>query len=214
MSRRSNENESADLQILLENNRHWAAQVREDDPEFFLRLANQQKPKYLWIGCSDSRVPANQITGLVPGEIFVHRNVANVIGNDDPNCQSAVEYAVNALEVQHIIVCGHYKCGGVQAAMEGTASGIVADWIEGISDIWSDKQSALMALPEAERLPALCELNVKHQLQSLAHSPAVSQAWSQGRTLSLHGWIYSIEDGLLKDLGISLHSQADLDALS
>jgi len=214
MSRRSNENESADLQILLENNRHWAAQVREDDPEFFLRLANQQKPKYLWIGCSDSRVPANQITGLVPGEIFVHRNVANVIGNDDPNCQSAVEYAVNALEVQHIIVCGHYKCGGVQAAMEGTASGIVADWIEGISDIWSDQQSALMALPEAERLPALCELNVKHQLQSLAHSPAVSQAWSQGRTLSLHGWIYSIEDGLLKDLGISLHSQADLDALS
>jgi carbonic anhydrase len=214
MSRRSNENESADLQILLENNRHWAAQVREDDPEFFLRLANQQKPKYLWIGCSDSRVPANQITGLVPGEIFVHRNVANVIGNDDPNCQSAVEYAVNALEVQHIIVCGHYKCGGVQAAMEGTASGIVADWIEGISDIWSDQQSALMALPEAERLPALCELNVKHQLQSLAHSPAVSQAWSQGRTLSLHGWIYSIEDGLLKDLGISLHSQSDLDALS
>jgi carbonic anhydrase len=214
MSRRSNENESADLQILLENNRHWAAQVREDDPEFFLRLANQQKPKYLWIGCSDSRVPANQITGLVPGEIFVHRNVANVIGNDDPNCQSAVEYAVNALEVQHIIVCGHYKCGGVQAAMEGTASGIVADWIEGISDIWSDQQSALMALPEAERLPALCELNVKHQLQSLAHSPAVSQAWSQGLTLSLHGWIYSIEDGLLKDLGISLHSQSDLDALS
>lgn len=214
MSRRSNENESADLQILLENNRHWAAQVREDDPEFFLRLANQQKPKYLWIGCSDSRVPANQITGLVPGEIFVHRNVANVISNDDPNCQSAVEYAVNALEVQHIIVCGHYKCGGVQAAMEGTASGIVADWIEGISDIWSDQQSALMALPEAERLPALCELNVKHQLQSLAHSPTVSQAWSQGRTLSLHGWIYSIEDGLLKDLGISLHSQSDLDALS
>ena len=140
MSQTSKTKDGPDLEILLQNNRNWAEQVRQEDPEFFPRLATQQKPKYLWIGCSDSRVPANQITGLVPGEVFVHRNVANVIGSDDPNCQSVIEYAVNALEVEHIIVCGHYKCGGVQAAMQGTATGIVADWIASISDIWNAQQ--------------------------------------------------------------------------
>jgi carbonic anhydrase len=213
MSQASKTKDGPDLEILLQNNRNWAEQVRQEDPEFFPRLATQQKPKYLWIGCSDSRVPANQITGLVPGEVFVHRNVANVIGSDDPNCQSVIEYAVNALEVEHIIVCGHYKCGGVQAAMQGTATGIVADWIASISDIWNAQQPNLAALPAAERLAALCELNVQHQLKSLAQSPAVNEAWSQGRALSLHGWIYSIEDGLLKDLGLSLHDQAGVSAL-
>ena len=213
MSQTSKTKDGPDLEILLQNNRNWAEQVRQEDPEFFPRLATQQKPKYLWIGCSDSRVPANQITGLVPGEVFVHRNVANVIGSDDPNCQSVIEYAVNALEVEHIIVCGHYKCGGVQAAMQGTATGIVADWIASISDIWNAQQPNLAALPAAERLAALCELNVQHQLKSLAQSPAVNEAWSQGRALSLHGWIYSIEDGLLKDLGLSLHDQAGVSAL-
>ena len=214
MSQTSKTKDGPDLEILLQNNRNWAERVRQEDPEFFPRLATQQKPKYLWIGCSDSRVPANQITGLVPGEVFVHRNVANVIGNDDPNCQSVIEYAVNALGVEHIIVCGHYKCGGVQAAMQGTATGIVADWIASISGIWTAQQPTLADLPEAERLAALCELNVQHQLKSLAQSPAVSKAWSQGRTLSLHGWIYSIEDGLLKDLGLSLHDQAGVTALA
>ena len=213
MNQTSKTKDGPDLEILLQNNRNWAEQVRQEDPEFFPRLATQQKPKYLWIGCSDSRVPANQITGLVPGEVFVHRNVANVIGSDDPNCQSVIEYAVNALEVEHIIVCGHYKCGGVQAAMQGTATGIVADWIASISDIWNAQQPTLAALPAAERLAALCELNVQHQLKSLAQSPAVNEAWSQGRALSLHGWIYSIEDGLLKDLGLSLHDQAGVSAL-
>ena len=214
MSQTSQTKDGPDLEILLQNNRNWAERVRQEDPEFFPRLANQQKPKYLWIGCSDSRVPANQITGLVPGEVFVHRNVANVIGSDDPNCQSVVEYAVNALEVEHIIVCGHYKCGGVQAAMQGSATGTVADWIASISRIWADQKTALAALPEAERLAALCELNVQHQLKSLAQCPPISKAWSQGRALSLHGWIYSVENGLLKDLGLSLHGKADLDALS
>lgn len=213
MNQTSKTKDGPDLEILLQNNRNWAEQVRQEDPEFFPRLATQQKPKYLWIGCSDSRVPANQITGLVPGEVFVHRNVANVIGSDDPNCQSVIEYAVNALEVEHIIVCGHYKCGGVQAAMQGTATGIVADWIASISGIWTAQQPTLAALPPAERLAALCELNVQHQLKSLAQSPAVNEAWSQGRALSLHGWIYSIEDGLLKDLGLSLHDQAGVSAL-
>ena len=213
MSQASKTKDGPDLEILLQNNRNWAEQVRQEDPDFFPRLATQQKPKYLWIGCSDSRVPANQITGLVPGEVFVHRNVANVIGSDDPNCQSVIEYAVNALEVEHIIVCGHYKCGGVQAAMQGTATGIVAEWIASISGIWTAQQPTLAALPAAERLAALCELNVQHQLKSLAQSPAVNEAWSRGRVLSLHGWIYSIEDGLLKDLGLSLHDQAGVSAL-
>lgn len=213
MSHASKAKDGPSLNTLLENNRNWAERVRQENPEFFQRLANQQRPKYLWIGCSDSRVPANQITGLVPGEVFVHRNVANVIGSDDPNCQSVIEYAVNTLEVEHIIVCGHYKCGGVQAAMEGTASGIVAEWISSISNIWADQQPALATLPETERLAALCELNVQHQLKSLAQSPAVSQAWAEGRSLSLHGWIYSVEDGLLKDLGLSLYDSAGVDAL-
>lgn len=209
MSQPSQPKDGPDPQILLQNNRTWAERVRQEDPEFFPRLATQQRPKYLWIGCSDSRVPANQITGLVPGEIFVHRNVANVIGSDDPNCQSVIEYAVNALEVEHIIVCGHYKCGGVQAAMQGTATGVIAEWIAGISEIWRTQQTDLAALPEPQRLGALCELNVQHQLKSLAQCPAVTEAWSKGRPLSLHGWIYSIEDGLLKDLGLTLHDQKD-----
>ena len=152
-----NAKDGPELEVLLENNRAWAARLQQDDPGLLPRLANQQKPKYLWIGCSDSRVPANQITGLAPGEVFVHRNVANVINHNDPNCQSVVQYAVDALEVEHIIVCGHYKCGGVQAAMEGAASGTVAQWIAGIADIWAQQRSVLEALPETERLAKLCE---------------------------------------------------------
>ena len=208
-----NAKDGPELEVLLENNRAWAARLQQDDPGLLPRLANQQKPKYLWIGCSDSRVPANQITGLAPGEVFVHRNVANVINHNDPNCQSVVQYAVDALEVEHIIVCGHYKCGGVQAAMEGAASGTVAQWIAGIADIWAQQRSVLEALPETERLAKLCELNVRHQLASLAKSPPVSQAWAAGRALSLHGWIYDIADGLLKDLDLSLHNQLDADGL-
>lgn len=203
-----------DLKALLQNNRNWAEKMQRENPEFFPTLAAQQKPKYLWIGCSDSRVPANQITGLLPGEIFVHRNVANIIRADDANCQSVVEFAVSALQVEHIIVCGHYQCGGVEAAMRGNIVGTVANWIDSISTIWSQQQSALSDLPEEERLSRLCELNVQHQLQSLTRSPAIQSAWANGQTLTLHGWIYSIKDGLLKDLGLTVSDQAGADALA
>ncbi len=203
-----------DLKALLQNNRNWAEKMQRENPEFFPTLAAQQKPKYLWIGCSDSRVPANQITGLLPGEIFVHRNVANIIRADDTNCQSVVEFAVSALQVEHIIVCGHYQCGGVEAAMRGNIVGTVANWIDSISTIWSQQQSALSDLPEEERLSRLCELNVQHQLRSLTRSPAIQSAWANGRALTLHGWIYSIKDGLLKDLGLTVSDQAGADALT
>ena len=209
MSETSAPKDGPDLSTLLENNRKWAAAEQEKDAGFFSRLANQQKPKYLWIGCSDSRVPANQITGLAPGEVFVHRNVANVVQLNDPNCQSVVQFAIEALEVEHIIVCGHYKCGGVHAAMQGSASGTVAQWISGISSLYADEKEALNQLPEADRFNVLCELNVRHQLANLAQSAPIQHAWAAGRDLSLHGWIYSIEDGLLKDLEVSLHRQED-----
>lgn len=209
MSKTSAPKDGPDLSTLLENNRKWANTQREKDAGLFSRLASQQKPKYLWIGCADSRVPANQITGLAPGEMFVHRNVANVVQLNDPNCQSVVQFAVEALEVEHIIVCGHYKCGGVHAAMQGSASGTVAQWISGISSLYAEEKEALNRLPETDRFNALCELNVRHQLANLAQSAPIQNAWAAGRALSLHGWIYSIEDGLIKDLEVSLHCQED-----
>ena len=177
---------------LLSNNQRWASAVKQRDPAFFERSAAQQQPKYLWIGCSDSRVPVSQITGTAPGEVFVHRNVANLVRAEDPSCQSALEFAVLGLQVEHIVICGHYKCGGVYAAMQGTATGNLAGWIEGIARLYEKKRESLVELPDEAQLKALCELNVGMQLASLASSPPVQQVWAAGGALDLHGLILSL----------------------
>ena len=204
-----------DPERLLANNREWATRVERDAPGFFHRLTVQQKPQYLWIGCSDSRVPANQIIGLPPGEVFVHRNVANVVLRTDLNCLSVVEFAVNVLKVRHIIVCGHYGCGGVEAAMQGEKLGLVNNWfwLRGIRDLYEVHRDELSALDRDVALARMCEMNVLHQLRSLCHTSILREAWKDGQELTVHGWIYSIEDGLLHDLGIRAGAVADLGAL-
>jgi carbonic anhydrase len=190
------------LSHLLANNRVWAAAVSREDPQFFARLAKQQAPQYLWIGCSDSRVPANQIVGLLPGEMFVHRNVANVVVHADLNCLSSIQYAVDVLKVRHIIVCGHYGCQGVLAALRDDRLGLADNWLRHVQDVrW--KHAA-----EIERLPAeearhrrLCELNVTEQVLNVSQTTVLREAWSRRQELSVHGWIYDIHDGLLHDLG-------------
>jgi carbonic anhydrase len=183
--------------------------MEADTPGFFASLAEQQKPAYLWIGCSDSRVPANQITGLMPGEVFVHRNIANVVLPTDLNCMSVIDYAVSVLSVKHIIVCGHYGCGGVNAAISGGTTGAVDHWLSGIRELWEAHKTDLEKLDEAEASTRLCELNVQQQVGSLARVTAIRNAWERGQTLQLHGWIYGIQDGLLRDLGASISSPAD-----
>ena len=204
-----------DLEQLFANNREWATQVESDDPGFFHRLTTQQKPKYLWIGCSDSRVPANQITGLLPGEVFVHRNLANVIHPADLNCLSVVEFAVKVLKVRHIIVCGHYGCTGVEAAMQVEKSGLVDTWfwLRGIRDLYGVHRDEFSGLDQDVALAHLCEMNVHHQLRSLCHTRILREAWKDGQHLTVHGWIYSIEDGLLHDLGTRVDAVADLGTL-
>jgi carbonic anhydrase len=188
---------------LLANNREWARAMLEDDPDFFARLRAQQAPQFLWIGCSDSRVPANQITGLQPGDVFVHRNVANLVPGEDLNSHSVIQYAVEALKVRHIIVCGHYGCGGVLAALRGERVGLVDYWLTGVRALCDREQAALDALPdEAARHARLCEFNVVEQVLNLSRTLVVRRAWEAGQDLFLHGWIYDIGDGLLKDLGI------------
>jgi carbonic anhydrase len=194
-----------DMKDIFAANRDWAARMRESDPEFFDRLVNQQAPKYLWIGCSDSRVPANQITGLRPGEVFVHRNIANVAPEDDLNCQAVIQYGLDVLGVTNIIVCGHYGCGGVLAALEDQATGLAREWVSSIVDLRDRNAEGLGALAtDAERHARLCELNVIEQVHNLSQSTAVRDAWSRRQPLKLHGWIYNINDGLLKDLGVSV----------
>ena len=191
------------LQHLLENNRTWAAEVSRQDPEFFTRLALQQVPQYLWIGCSDSRVPANQIVGLLPGEMFVHRNVANVVVHADLNCLSAIQFAVDVLRVGHIIVCGHYGCGGVLAALRDDKLGLVDNWLRHVQDVRRKHQDELDALPtETERHRALCEWNVLDQVVNVSRTTVVRDAWARGQELAVHGWIYDLSDGLLRDLGM------------
>ena len=205
-----------DLEQLLANNREWATQVECDDPGFFQRLVTQQRPQYLWIGCSDSRViPANQITGLLPGEIFVHRNVANVVLPTDLNCLSVVEFAVKVLKVRHIVVCGHYGCRGVEAAMQAEQLGLVDNWfwLRGIRDLYEVHRDELSGLDQEVALARLCEMNVQHQLRSLCHTRILRAAWNAGQHLTVHGWIYGIEDGLLHDLGTSVDAVADLGTL-
>jgi carbonic anhydrase len=192
------------IERLLANNRAWARRMLEADPEFFARLQAQQTPQFLWIGCSDSRVPANQIIGLAPGDVFVHRNVANLVPGEDLNSHSVIQYAVEALKVRHIIVCGHYGCGGVLAALRGERVGLVDYWLSGVRALRDRDQAALAELPdETARHARLCELNVVEQVQNLSRALVVRRAWETGQALQLHGWIYDIGDGLLRDLDLS-----------
>jgi carbonic anhydrase len=179
----------------------WATAVKKKDPEFFKNLAAQQNPEYLWIGCSDSRVPANQIINLPPGEIFVHRNIANIVVHTDLNCLSVIHYAVEILKVKHIIVCGHYGCGGVRAALEDKDHGLIDSWLGHVKDVGRLNAEKLKGLDEKEKLDMLCELNVKEQVTNVCNTSAVQKAWSNGEDLFVHGWIYDIKNGLLRDLG-------------
>ena len=194
-----------DLQDLLEKNRRWAKQITQQTPDFFQKLAEQQTPEYLWIGCSDSRVPATQLIGLDPGEMFVHRNVANVVVHADVNCLACMQFAVDVLRVRHIIVCGHYGCGGVLAALRDDRLGLVDNWLRHVQDVRLKHTAELERLPdEGQRHRRLCELNVVEQVQNVSQTTVVREAWARGQPLALHGWIYDVADGLLHDLDICL----------
>jgi len=189
------------LKHLFENNIQWATGIKQEDPGFFSKLVAQQNPEYLWIGCSDSRVPANEIVNLLPGELFVHRNVANLVVHTDLNCLSVLQYAVENLKVKHVIVCGHYGCGGVKAALSNERHGLIDNWLRDIKEIYHQYAAELTQMSdEKERLNRLCELNVIEQVNNVCHTTVVQDAWQRGQQLHVHGWIYSIEDGLLRDL--------------
>src|SRR5437762_2925407 len=195
----------APLSELFANNRTWAEQRRRSDPAFFQRLCALQAPDYLWIGCSDSRVPANEIVGLAPGELFVHRNVANVVAPDDMNCVAVLQYAVEVLAIKHVIVCGHYGCGGVEAALGGPLHGPLERWLQHVRDVRSMHATELDRPMEPEaRCRRLCELNVMAQVDAVGRVPAVRDAWRRGQPLAVHGWIYDLRDGLLRDLNVSV----------
>ncbi|HVT61799.1 MAG TPA: carbonate dehydratase [Thermoanaerobaculia bacterium] len=199
------------LAHLFANNRTWAAAMTHQDPEFFQRLAQQQAPQYLWIGCSDSRVPANQIVGLMPGEMFVHRNVANVVVHTDLNCLSTIQFAVEVLRVHHIVVCGHYGCGGVLAALRGEKLGLVDNWLQHVRDLRLRHDQHLATLPsDKERHERLCELNVLEQVCNVSQTTIVRDAWQRGQELAVHGWIYDIRDGLLRDLNVCVTGEGEL----
>lgn len=190
-----------DLRFLFENNVRWAEDIKSQDPTFFEKLSKQQSPEFLWIGCSDSRVPANEIVGLLPGELFVHRNVANAVVHTDLNCLSVLHYAVSVLKIKHIIVCGHYGCGGVQAALGDRQYGLVDNWLRNIRDVYySNREQFNDSLTLREKVNLLCELNVAQQVANVSHTNIVQNAWDAGQELSIHGWIYDIHDGLLKQL--------------
>lgn len=195
---------------LFAQNRAWSDGVRRAQPGFFETLSRQQSPKYLWIGCSDSRVPANEIVGLLPGELFVHRNVANVVVHSDLNCLSVIQYAVEALKVEHIIVCGHYGCGGVQAALEGRRLGLIDNWLRHIQDVRRKHARAVDAADGSARVDRLCELNVIEQALHVGQSSIVQDAWARGARLGVHAWIYGLSDGRVKDLGLDARQAADL----
>ena len=196
----------AGLDELLERNREWAAATVADDPGFFTRLVEGQSPEYLWIGCADSRVPANEIVGLAPGEIFVHRNVANVVVHTDLNCLSVLQYSVEVLAVAHVIVCGHYGCGGVQAALEDSRHGLIDNWLRHVTDVEEKHADEIAALPKDRRLDRLCELNVVEQVANVCRTTIVEDAWAAGQELTVHGVVYGLHDGLLRDLGVSRSS--------
>lgn len=195
-----------DLGELLRNNRDWAEAVQRDDPGFFQRLSRQQAPKYLWIGCSDSRVPANQIMGLAPGEVFVHRNIANVMVHTDLNCMSVIQFAVDVLKVEHILVVGHYGCGGVHAALNGTRLGLADNWIRHVGDVAQKHAALLEAIDDTTRGDRLCELNAIEQAENVCLTTVLRDAWARGQTVSVHGWVYSLQDGRVRELGMDVDS--------
>jgi len=200
------------IESLLAMNQQWAAKVAHEQPGLFATLAKQQAPKYLWIGCSDSRVPANEIVGLLPGELFVHRNVANLVKHVDFNCQSVIQYAVDVLKVEHIIVCGHYGCGGIKVALENTNAGISDYWLRSIKDIFLRHQEELKEYKtEHECLSRMCEINVVEQVANIAHSKIVQTAWQKDQPLQIHGWIYGLNDGVINDLNVTRTGLADVD---
>lgn len=200
-----------DLNQLLTQNREWAKRIGSADPDFFYRLASQQSPNYLWIGCSDSRVPATIVVDLAPGEMFVHRNIANIVAHTDLNCLSVIQYAVEVLRVQRVIVCGHYRCGGVQAALARSSLGFVNEWLERLQEVIEKHSDLLMRIErEEERSHRLCELNVIEQVVNVCRTTVVQDAWERGQELVVDGLIYGLEDGLLRELGISLSQQSEL----
>lgn len=202
------------LPALFENNRQWASCISQANPTFFSRLAEQQRPEYLWIGCADSRVPANEITGLLPGELFVHRNVANLVLHTDLNCLSVLQFAVETLQVKHIIVCGHYGCGGVKASFDGAPHGLIDNWLRPIWELYRRREAEITRLKSPdERVDRMCELNVIEQVKNVANTTIVQDAWRRGQQVSVHGWIYSIADGLLQDLDACISSAAELNEL-
>jgi carbonic anhydrase len=199
------------LKHLFENNLDWANKIKETDPDFFSQLSKQQAPEYLWIGCSDSRVPANEIVNLPPGEVFVHRNIANVVVHTDLNCLSVIQFAVEVLKVKHIIVCGHYGCGGIEAAMENTDHGLIDNWLRHVKDVSRFNAEKLEGLAHEEKVNRLCELNIVEQVTNVCNTTIVQNAWKNGSELSVHGWVYSIRNGILKDLNGYITSQEQLE---
>jgi carbonic anhydrase len=194
-----------DLHRLLDQNRAWAEGIKASDPEFFQTLAKQQTPRFLWIGCADSRVPSTQLAGMKPGEMFVHRNVANLVVHTDFNCLSVMQYAVDVLKVEHIIVCGHHGCGGVKAAMDNQSFGLIDNWLRHVQDVIHEHEETLAKIDDQdERFDRLCELNVIEQVRNVARTTIVQSAWQRGQELGVHGWIYGLQDGLLRDLGVSI----------
>jgi len=198
------------LDELFHNNRTWAERIKAEDPDFFEKLAHQQSPQFLWIGCADSRVPANEIMGLLPGEVFVHRNVANLVIHSDMNCLAVLQYAVEVLKVKHIIVTGHYDCGGVKAAIEDREFGLIDNWLRHIKDVYRLYEHKFENLSQEKHLDLLCELNVAEQVANVCHSTIVQSSWKRGQSLSVHGFIYSVKDGLLKDLGANFQALDEL----
>lgn len=199
---------------LIQQNRQWAQGMLLQDPAFFRKLSSQQEPDYLWIGCADSRVPANQIVGLMPGELFVHRNVANVVLHADLNCMSVLQFAVEILKVEHVIVCGHYGCGGVRAALDDMRLGLVDHWIRHVRDVAHKHQDALQGLQDPQRRwDRLCELNVIEQALNVCHTTTVQDAWKRGQPLSVYAWVYGVGDGLLRELGACVTSRSDIEGL-
>jgi carbonic anhydrase len=194
------------LEHLFENNRNWSEGIRQVTPEFFLELARQQAPKYLWIGCADSRVPANQIVGLMPGELFVHRNVANLVVHTDLNCLTVMQFAVEILKVRHIIVCGHYGCSGVGAAFRRDRLGLSDNWLRHVQDVHQKHEAALADLAETQAIDRLCELNVVEQVSNVSRTTIARDAWARGQGLAIHGWIYGLHGGLLRDLNVTVTS--------
>ena len=199
------------LKNLFEKNKNWAEKIKKTDPDFFSKLSKQHNPEYLWIGCSDSRVPATEIVNLMPGEIFVHRNIANIVVHTDLNCLSVIQYAVEVLQVKHIIVCGHYGCAGVKAAMDDKEHGLIDNWLRNIRDAYRFNQEEVDSVTnQEEKIDRMCELNVIEQVYNICQTTIVQNAWNEGQNLTVHGWIYSIEDGILRDLDVCVTCKEEI----